>query len=271
MGLSKYSRAAACETANQLARWLQIRYHGAQIHVFGELVRNGAWHPRGMIRFALGGIHCDPMEIEHAARERGLDFSVGFFLFGENQFADEISSKDWIALEAQAVKLPGGIPESGSEPEIIALAQELQELPRAMKSVKEASDVLDESLRLSIFAGQADHYRTCFLEPLLSKILGMIDGLPFLEDALADRLNLYRVASLEVEGKRPRILPPEVAAWHARYAENHESLLTEEESLTSSKEQVKTFQEMERRTTEALAAFGWFLAERQSDPQKIEE
>ena len=270
MNNPKYSRAAACETANQLARWLQIRYPGVRVHVFGELVRRGAWHPRGAIRFALGGIHCDPIEIEEAAVKRGLDFAVSFSIIG-NLDADGIGPEDWTTLQDQAVKLPGEIPEAGTVLEIIALASELQPLPGTLGSIEEANEIADEAIRLSIFATQASHYRRRVLEPLLSKILGMVDWLPFLEDPLEDRLNLYRVASLEIEGCRPPILPPDVAAWHSRHVENHESILPETELIVSLREQVRDFQEIDRKTAKALAAFGGFLARRESGQENAGE
>ena len=270
MNNSKYSRAAACETANQLAQWLQIRYHGVRVHVFGELVRKGAWHPRGAIRFALGRIHCDPMEIEEAAMKRGLDFAVSFSIFG-NPDAGGIGPEDWRMLQDQAVKLPGEILEAGTVLESIALAAELQALPGTLGSIEEANEIADEAVRMSIFATQASHYRRCVLEPLLSKALGMVDWLPFLEDPLEDRLNLYRVASLEIEGHRPCILPPDVAAWHSRHVENHESLLPEAELIVSLREQVRDFQEMDRTTAKALAFFGGFLARRELGLENAEE
>jgi hypothetical protein len=125
----------------------------------------------------------------------------------------------------------------------------------AQESEKERADLLLDAVRW-----EAMRYRVQ-LERALLRVLGYIDRLAFDPqlDEGGERLCLYDIASQDIPGLRPAVIPKHIAAWHSKYVELEFSLMDQADEKAMIDAHIHELPSIHKETISAFDSFGDFL------------
>ena len=274
-------RLKAWEEACRVAEWICSRHPAAKVLAFGSLVRPGAWNPRSDIDLATQGIpkpgHMFEMEIQDAFPTYRVEVIDRDRILHKG--ADEVESDErdpeakifYAEVVQSGIELPAPFPMSEGPPEILEipkrLASSLRRAETEIRKMQRTAAISSEEpnnemavLLLDAVRWEAMRYRV-HIERGLSRVLGSIDRLAFDPelDEGGERLRLYEIASRDVPGLRPPVIPNHIATWHSKYVNLEYTLMDEAEQKSMIEAHIHELPSVHEETKSAFEAFGNFL------------
>jgi len=275
-------RSKAWEEACRIAEWIRVRHPTAKVQAFGSILRPGAWSPRSDIDLAVSGspdlswkIECEVQDAFPTYRVQVIDIDriLGGHKAGisldegdpetENFHEDVIKS---------GIELPAPFPASSGPSEILEIVKrlestirradaEMQKLLRVAEVSHQEPDMEKADLLLDAVRWEAMRYRV-HIERGLSRVLGYIDRLGFDPelDEGEERLRLYEIASRDIPGLRPPVIPQHIAAWHSKYVDLEFGLMDEADEKCLISAHIQELPAIHKETKSAFEAFGLFLS-----------
>lgn len=277
-------RLKAWEKACRIAEWICSRHPEAKVLAFGSLVRPGAWNPRSDIDLAASGIPDPGYKFEMEIQDTFPTYKVQLIDkdrilrndedWNESEERDPEAKSFYADLVRSCIEIPSPFPTGEGPPEILEIPKRLaSSLRRADAWLREIQKSADLSAResekekahllLDAARWESMRYRDN-IERGLSRVLGYIDRLAFELDEGGERLRLYEVASQDVPGIRPAVIPKPVAAWHSKYVELEYTLMEEAEQKSMIDAHIHELPTIHEETKLAFDAFGDFLKNSQT-------
>jgi len=274
-------RLKAWEEACRIAEWIRCRHQDAKVLAFGSIVRRGAWNPRSDIDLATSGLPDAGYKFEMEIQDTFPTYKVQLIdkdrILRNNTDWDEPEgrgpeAKSFYADVVQScIELPSPFPMREGPPEIFEIPKRLaSSLRRAGAWLREIQKSADLSARepeaerthllLDAARWESMRYRDN-IERGLSRVLGYIDRLAFDPelDEGGERLRLYEVASQDVPGLRPAVIPKHIAAWHSKYMNLEYTLMDEAEEKSMISAHIHELPAIHEETKSVFEAFGQFL------------
>ena len=272
-------RLKAWEEACRIAEWIRGRHPGARVLAFGSIVRRGAWNPRSDIDLAASGLP-DPgymfeMEIQDTFPTYKVQLIDRDRILRNDTDWDQPEERDpeaksfYADVVRSCIEIPSPFPTGEGPPEILEIPKRLaSSLRRAQAWLREIQKSADLSARepekerahllLDAAHWESMRYRDN-IERGLSRVLGYIDRLALELDEGGERLRLYEIASQDIPGIRPAVIPKPVAAWHSKYVNLEYTLMDEAEQKSMIEAHIHELPSVHEETKSAFEAFGNFL------------
>ena len=274
-------RLKAWEEACRIAEWIRCRHPDSKVFAFGSIVRRGAWNVRSDIDLAASGLPDPGYKLEMEIQDTFPTYKVQLidkdrFLrsdtdWGEPEGRDPEARSFYADVVRSCIEIPSPFPTGEGPPEILEIPKRLaSSLRRAEAWLREIQKSADLSARepqmerahmlLDAARWESMRYRDS-IERGLSRVLGYIDRLAFdpMLDEGGERLRLYEIASQDVPGLRPAVIPKPVAAWHSKYVNLEYALMDEGDEKSMVEAHIHELPAIHQETKSAFEAFGNFL------------
>ena len=275
-------RLKAWEEACRIAEWIRCRHPAAKVLAFGSIVRRGAWNPRSDIDLAASGLPDPGYKFEREIQDTFPTYKVQLIDkdqilrndadWNEPEERDPEAKSFYADVVQSGIEIPSAFPTGEGPPEILEIPKRLaSSLRRAETEIRKIQKSADLSAKepnnkmagmlLDAVRWEAMRYRV-HIERGLSRVLSYIDRLACDQDLDegGDRQRLYEIASQDVPGIRPAVIPKPIAEWHSKYVELEFALMDEAEKKSMIEAHIIELPSIHEETKQAFEAFAAFLS-----------